>query len=336
MKKIRQFMAFAAGAVLALQSLPAASASADYCWGSTDSPYYADWETLDDRGMLRWQAGQDDYQLLYKHFTNTRDDGTTSECDVLQAIIPRHNIFSFTLTPDADADAAKEILYRYYPEQQISAIIWEDAETGDCWEVWDNSEHRGDTAYCNALMHDLAEANLISRFYSYGQTAVYEDFTHDPLGYGPESPALYGSKRNDPDAVRAYLAEKHPECTLEMTREESEWWYAFRIVSPNAQTFPEKFALAVDIFEDIGICSVFGIPASASSSLMGNDALQLQGDINIDGEVNISDAILLSRYANEDTAVSLSDIGVQKADVNADDAVNTDDVTVILRTIAKL
>ncbi len=64
------------------------------------------------------------------------------------------------------------------------------------------------------------------------------------------------------------------------------------------------------------------------------------GDVDCNGEVNINDVILLSRYVNEDASVK-SDVTEQGA-VNAncanpdDDALNADDVTAIIEFIAKI
>lgn len=60
------------------------------------------------------------------------------------------------------------------------------------------------------------------------------------------------------------------------------------------------------------------------------------GDVNADGKVTVSDAILLFRYVAEDTTVPITDAGIAVADLNADGNVNADDTTVLLQMLAGL
>lgn len=60
------------------------------------------------------------------------------------------------------------------------------------------------------------------------------------------------------------------------------------------------------------------------------------GDVNADGKLTVSDAILLFRYVAEDTTVPITDAGIAVADLNADGNVNADDTTVLLQMLAGL
>lgn len=60
------------------------------------------------------------------------------------------------------------------------------------------------------------------------------------------------------------------------------------------------------------------------------------GDVNVDGFVDISDVILLSRYTAEDTTISITTEGLVNADLNGDGKYSAEDVTRIIRIIAKL
>lgn len=60
------------------------------------------------------------------------------------------------------------------------------------------------------------------------------------------------------------------------------------------------------------------------------------GDLDCNGSVNISDAILAARYAAEDATVKISAQGVINADANDDGSISADDVVTILRMIAGL
>lgn len=56
------------------------------------------------------------------------------------------------------------------------------------------------------------------------------------------------------------------------------------------------------------------------------------GDVNLDGEVNISDATLIQKYLVD--LVPLSDNALSLADFNKDSFVNISDVTLIQKYIA--
>ena len=59
------------------------------------------------------------------------------------------------------------------------------------------------------------------------------------------------------------------------------------------------------------------------------------GDVNCDNKISISDAVLLSRYVNED-AITISPLGLANAELNSDKQLTMDDVNLILRKIARL
>jgi hypothetical protein len=56
--------------------------------------------------------------------------------------------------------------------------------------------------------------------------------------------------------------------------------------------------------------------------------------VNLDKEVNISDAILIARIAAEDTTLKVSDDGIANANIDGKDGVSADDVTLILKFLA--
>ena len=60
------------------------------------------------------------------------------------------------------------------------------------------------------------------------------------------------------------------------------------------------------------------------------------GDVNLDKVVDVSDAVLLARFASGDSKAKVTTQGLVNADVNGDHNADTDDVTIILRFIAKL
>ena len=64
-------------------------------------------------------------------------------------------------------------------------------------------------------------------------------------------------------------------------------------------------------------------------------ALQ-SGDVNCDNTVDVSDAVLIARFAAEDNTAVITEQGKQNADMNRDGNLTGDDVIAILRKIAKL
>ena len=60
------------------------------------------------------------------------------------------------------------------------------------------------------------------------------------------------------------------------------------------------------------------------------------GDANEDKQVEVSDAVLVARFAAEDSEANISAQGKLNADVTGDQNINGDDTIKILRAIAKL
>ena len=60
------------------------------------------------------------------------------------------------------------------------------------------------------------------------------------------------------------------------------------------------------------------------------------GDVNLDGGVDVSDAVLLARFVAEDTAAKITAEGKQNADMNENGKPDGDDIILILKKIAKI
>ena len=59
------------------------------------------------------------------------------------------------------------------------------------------------------------------------------------------------------------------------------------------------------------------------------------GDLNGDDRIDVSDAVLLARFAAEDVSAKITDLGVLNADVNGDGNADINDVVLILQYIAR-
>lgn len=60
------------------------------------------------------------------------------------------------------------------------------------------------------------------------------------------------------------------------------------------------------------------------------------GDVNLDGGVDVSDAVLLARFVAEDAAAKITTQGKQNADMNENGKPDGDDMILILKKIAKI
>ena len=62
----------------------------------------------------------------------------------------------------------------------------------------------------------------------------------------------------------------------------------------------------------------------------------MRGDANLDGTVDVSDAVLLAKFVSGDASAKIRDQGKLNADVNQNGAPDDDDITQILKIIVKL
>ena len=76
-------------------------------------------------------------------------------------------------------------------------------------------------------------------------------------------------------------------------------------------------------------------PVITTTTTVGTVTATLLGDANCDGKVSIADAVLVSRFANEDK-VTITTEGRANADVDKDGAYTLDDATAIIKIIARL
>ena len=94
----------------------------------------------------------------------------------------------------------------------------------------------------------------------------------------------------------------------------------------------------VEMITEAGKLTVKNPPVSSDDPGTGTNEKPegyLPGDANGDGEVDVSDAVLLARYANEDKEANISDLGRLNGDVNGDGQTDMFDVTDIVMFIAR-
>lgn len=323
------------------------AADPPYSWGSTTSDVFSDMQQLDDKGMLAWVGRsvglgtEVDYKVFTKHVV--RDDPEV-ELDFLYVAHIYDDRLRFVLRSDLDEAEARqqaaEIIKQYYPtlaeqkelESTVLFCMVKDPLTPEgTYELSVPGEQKGDAETADALMRELANAGLISEFYSWGQIARYQNVEK----YSGDAGLSYdtGSSSNtafDSDAVAEYLLANGFDCTIEKGTEH------YRIIPKEEMTFVEEFALAADLHEAYGYRPEYVCPASVDQTALGTNSLAVDGDINLDCSIDIADSVLLSRFIAEDKEIQITSTGVGNSDLDKDGNITMSDVSVLLRNLAHL
>ncbi len=162
---------------------------------------------------------------------------------------------------------------------------------------------------------------------------IYLDYR--PVGvYGIDGTyidEMYGTKEFD----AAYERAQEIAASLPLT-------YAFDHTSdpfvcyvymPNAETYFAGMQYSVDANEFpemVPFCNAY-----AGSMNIESDYL-VTGDVNINSEVDVADAVLMARIIGGDTSAPASRLGLELMDINHDNYKNAADLTAILRKLARL
>ena len=373
MKKIMKFTAVLASAVMLCANCPAGY-TADGLWyfGFTANGVFQQMQMLDANGWLQ------DYVLRPHEFTDADENTPYYICtyhvdeveksdpeyyiwaDMMDLAVPQENTLQYVLRTDIDQNAAqqqaKTIVQKYFPGhtpyecKQRAYLVRESDET------------RRTAENAAVLMRDLAQAGLISEFYSWGETAEYKVIEHgfltvyDADGYIREREQENG-KTYDWAAIEAWVRAHHPECEfVSITDKDSElelgnklcksggygtkllWGKTFyAVIPPEDIPFADHFALAMELYEQFGLSPCAG-PTSLESEpgqMTAPNNLTVAGDANLDCSVDVADAVLAARFAAEDREAVITDQGKENADVNGDGSVTADDTELILKKIAK-
>ena len=320
---------------------------------------------LDDKGMLNFSGAERAYQVYMKYFTdyyNTEvTDPETGETSIekvyydnclVYSVAPIMNELFFVLRediPDAE-EQMLAIMDRYYPEISKTFaerkpneyasltpefyILNDGSSTGPhLYELWDKTEQAGSPERSDSIMHDLAEAGLITDFYTWGQSAYCQTYN----GWGEYLPDYF-----DREKVEHWLTENRPGYTVtehilesQLSQDIIKTFTTYRITADHELSFAEQFTLAADIYEGTGIRPGIWSFEDIQEAL-GQNALAAAGDVNLDCAIDVSDAVLTARYLAEDKTAKITDQGLQNADADGDGSVTTDDITAILKQIARI
>ena len=391
MKKGMRFTTLLASASMLCSTLPAIQASALYYWGTDSSGEFQDMTPVDDKGMFQWigyggvPGTPRDYQVYTQHYSRdveeevtyadtgeTKFETTHYEGDDLYVVMPRNDILRIVMRSDLDETEAKKkavsILREYYPEMLVDANITGFPasfylKSDHVYELCDRSNTAGSEEVSAAIMKDMAQAGLITAFYTWGQTANYQQVWYTyPTAYNPTSRKWNSDYTAlevvtyDWDAIEAWVTTHYPECefvrvTLEDTELAKKTGYydyvqnrayfgnndkMYAVIPPDGTTFSEHLAIATDLYDQFGLAAEWTCPDSVTSPLVGQNALAVAGDVTLDCLIDVADAVLLARFCAEDAEAVITDQGKANADYNADGDITQDDVVMILQKIARL
>ena len=356
-------------AMLCSMALPV-SAADFYYWGSLTSEQaeaFNQMELLDDQGMFAWIGpgegyGNGAYQVYSEHvakqipiYENGEDTGKTREFegDTIYTVFPQMNLLWFNWKEGTDsaqaAEQAETILRKYYPDlqfaMQLAPFAGKSAQYARADDeginLRDNAASQGNPETAMAIMHDLAAADLISAFYSWGSEVRYH-----MIGYGAYSAdtRLHYSSGIDKEqaaAIQEWLTANGYDYTFQwdsVTDKYGEITEEGYYLTPNHPTsFRDTVLTAAVIYKQFQHNPEFYILESATPTIYNAfNALTLCGDTNVDGSLTVSDAVLLARITAEDSTLTAIPAGLENADFNRDGSTDADDLTGLLKALAGL
>ncbi|MBR1458814.1 MAG: dockerin type I repeat-containing protein [Oscillospiraceae bacterium] len=209
------------------------------------------------------------------------------------------------------------------------------------------------------LLLALARRHLISEFYGWGETADFQEghFTDGVLNYSDSGVnIMLGTlaedrtwEESDWDAVQAYLDAHYPGAILEtyldhvsrslrqgddgFTLVETPVYY-HRVVPAEELSFREKAELAAELWENCRLGCMVEYLQDATPPATGRNALESPGDVTLDCELSLLDAIALNK--NLLGMESLCDTALKNADADGNGTADASDSLAILRELVGL
>ena len=360
-----------AAMLLALACLPVTgmrvqAVDLPYVWGNTTWEPFAGMEPVNDRGFSRILAKGEGFGdvpgLIYI------DENSTY---YLYLVIPREHSISFTLRdsvdPDENAGEIAAILDRFFPgmlaayeadpknlkitDNDGNALVnvWHSFGNPNEFHVWVKDLPENAQEIESELLLALAGQHLISAYYGWGETADYMCGGFDEaLAYYNYYVVYDGNEPTripvDIEAVQAYLDIQHPGYKVGkgkegeiILREAGGLAYsgAFHIVPDKELSLREKAELAFELWEQFSLAPRVGLMESAASDpLTGRNAPESPGDVTLDCELSLLDAIALNK--NLLGMESLCDTALKNADADGNGTADASDSLAILRELVGL
>lgn len=189
-----------------------------------------------------------------------------------------------------------------------------------------------------SIFNALKEDGLIRAFFRPGDVAAVRHY-----GLASRDALLYNTDRmyNGGEVLQAmqqWLEANRPGYTAEVVTDTalSDGEAYIKVTPKEKISDAEMFALAADLYKVTGENPEFSyMLPNVPEYAVRNNRLVTRGDMNADGRLDVSDAVMTARYIAEDKELVVYDNGIRNADVTGDGKVNTDDLTMMLRAIAK-
>ena len=236
--------------------------------------------------------------------------------DPMYLAVPQQDMLQYVLRTDTNLAAAhqqaEEIVQKYFPGQKLDPSYYPNNAFRRII-VSDKALRTAERA--DGLMHELAEAGLISEFYTWGETLQYLDFDHGFLTAYNAHDIANDRKLYDWAAIEAWVNENHPECELVCIMDKdselgkkltiSFWTTMFwddtfyAVIPPEETSFADHFALAMELYEQFGLqpCARLSSLEHELYYMVGKNGLAVAGDANLDCSVDVADAVLVARFA---------------------------------------
>ncbi|MCR4759523.1 MAG: hypothetical protein K5705_04540 [Oscillospiraceae bacterium] len=192
----------------------------------------------------------------------------------------------------------------------------------------------------DAVRDRFCKAGLIDGFYYPGEVAYISG-----LRYDRTSLLTYAlAEQVDTEAVQNWLDGTHPGCTVKTLEANPEDGFpegnvpGYRIETEAELTFEEQFRIAVEIWQNFDIkpyeeyLHIFD-PLKA----VHINSLEQYGDLNLDGETDVTDAVMMAKFISGDSTLQICDTGLKNAmRYSRDNTLDADDLTLLLQFICKL
>ena len=357
MKKRLRLAAALSGAAMFCGTMAVNQVSAEIWTMVGSETEEKDMKLLDDKGLFNLSGEDSHYQVYMQYCTDYHDDEVTDpetgeikieriyndSCRV-NVITPIMDSIWFVLRsdlPDAEQKML-EILDQYYPEisetftqrvpnenASISPMFYilnDGSSTGPyMYELRDLTGSAGSAERSDSILHDLADAGLISEYYTWGQGAYFQQY----FGW-----LSYAEDGFDKEKVEGWLAVHAPNCSLKENHYENDQlkWRDYQIIPDESLSFEAQFALVAEIYEATGIRPAIYSFDDVQQTFAKNSLLQ-KGDVNLDCEIGLSDAVLLAKAA-AGAGNGLTAAGRQNAELDGAEGISAGDLTALLRYLA--
>ncbi len=205
------------------------------------------------------------------------------------------------------------------------------------------------TAFSDEIIEKLLAEELIAGYRAW-------EFSADEWSLSTVGCLYYNASTED--AVRAYLNEHHPDYDIYHIDANlygffvapagvTEWsgytvqgTGTYRNIIPDIRlTNEQQLMLWEEMWQDIHVFPdlnyyILNEKSGGKSAASDDIAAMIHGDLDIDGAVDVTDAVKMLRLLNEDTTLPITEAGISNADFNRDNELTLDDFRALMRYLA--